>query len=122
MHKKLTLRFTKWLPSSSVRYQLCTIATTYHKFIYAGLTFSIWIFTVVVLIIPTIEEAMVLAHFFKRLSFTENYNLSCPDNGDTCYNFQVQPALKDVDCKYHYISMYCEGKGEIRYVSEYHYW
>lgn len=72
---------------------------------------------------PTIEEAVVLASFFKRLSASDGHNLTCPSNSKTtCYNFQVEPGFKDVDCKYHYISMYCEGKGVVRYVSEYHYW
>lgn len=88
--------------------------------IFFGVTFFIWIFTIVVLLVPTVEEAVVLAHFIKRLS--QKHVPVCPSSGDTCYNFEEQPSLDNDTCNYHYISMKCDGIGEIRYLAEYHYW
>lgn len=76
-----------------------------------------------VLLIPTVEEAVVLAHFIKRLSQSyDDDSFACPNNGDTCYDFRSQPSLENFTCTYNYISMQCQGKGELRYVTEYHYW
>lgn len=71
--------------------------------------------------IPTIEEAVVMAHFLKRLTY-DPINLTCPANAETCYDFKQGPPFINENCSYHYISLYCEGRGEVRYVAEYYYW
>lgn len=101
------------------------IALIHHIFNleFVGLTVSIWLYTIVVILVSTIEESVVIAQFVKRLTSLDNYNLTCPSvNKSTCYNFQTEPPLNDTTCKYYHISMRCEGKGQIRYVSEYYYW
>lgn len=73
-------------------------------------------------VVSTVEEAVVLAHFIKRLSLSGEYNLTCPSDDATCYDFRIKPNLKDKNCHYNYISMECDSIGEIRYLTEYHYW